>query len=217
MESFVNPDNTTDYYDITSGDPYWWEDNSLYKRRTETDFNFVESKYLALSIAYSMTDMVFDNTILLKLLMSQKDTINDILIRLPKITGDLVKVPLFDVIVTLVCLLAAKHSLTGEIITYPTQVMSVVDYIENIEGSEFLADTLSFDFSYFKPGNKEGQQALDELEKVIPAEDFATFKSYLTILAVDDNLSTKEKIDSIEITKQALIKELQQLMNKKEK
>ena len=197
LESFVNPDNTTDYYDITSGDPYWWEDNSLYKRRTETDFNFVESKYLALSIAYSMTDMVFDNTILLKLLMSQKDTINDILIGLPKITGDLVKVPLFDVIVTLVCLLSAKHSLTGEIITYPTQVMSVVDYIENIEGSEFLADTLSFDFSYFKPGNKEGQQALDELEKMIPAEDFATFKSYLTILAVDDNLSTEEKIDTL--------------------
>ena len=197
LESFVNPDNTTDYYDITSGDAYWWEDNNLYKRRTETDFNFVESKYLALSVAYSMTDMIFDNTVLLKLLMSQKDTINDILVGLPKITGDLVKVPLFDVIITLICLLAAKHNLTGEIITYPTQVMSVVDYIENIEGSEFLADTLSFDFNYFKPWNKEGQQALNELEKIIPADDFAEFKSYLTILAVDNNLSTNEKIDTL--------------------
>ena len=197
LESFVNPDNTTDYYDITSGDAYWWEDNNLYKRRTETDFNFVESKYLALSVAYSMTDMIFDNTVLLKLLMSQKDTINDILVGLPKITGDLVKVPLFDVIITLICLLAAKHNLTGEIITYQTQVMSVVDYIENIEGSEFLADTLSFDFNYFKPWNKEGQQALNELEKIIPADDFAEFKSYLTILAVDNNLSTNEKIDTL--------------------
>ena len=197
LESFNQPDNSEDYYNITSGDAYWWEDNNLYKRRTETDFNFVEAKYLTLSVAYSMTDMVFDNTVLLKLLLSQKDTINDILVSLPKITGDLTKVPLFDVIILLICLLASKHNLTGEIITYPTQVMSVVDYIENIEGSEFLADTLSFDFNYFSPNNHEGQQALSELEKMIPEKDFNEFKSYLTILSVDDNLSTEEKIDTL--------------------
>ena len=65
---------------------------------------------------------------------------------LPKITGE-IKIPIFDCIIALICLTSAKHDLTGEILSLPTDILSYLDYMTNVDASEdYLVDTFSFNF-----------------------------------------------------------------------
>ena len=67
IQSFNSQVNRVEYDRITQNDPYWWEDQNLIDRKYETEYNFVESKYLSLGISYKMTDIIFENIILLNL------------------------------------------------------------------------------------------------------------------------------------------------------
>lgn len=131
--SFADKNNKVIYDEATSGDPFWWNDTNTLNRIWTTEYNFVESKYLSLGVSYSMSEVIFENVLLLKMILQKKDYFKNITVKLPRIMPD-VDVPLSDVIVLLICLTAAAHHLYGEIVTLPTQVMSVLDYIRNKNG-----------------------------------------------------------------------------------
>lgn len=194
VESLTHPENRVEYDIVTTNDPYWYEDTDLVNAIYNTKYNFVETKYLSLSIAYSMTEIIFDNTVLLKMILHNKETINNINLELPKITNNRNPVPLFDVVVLLLAITAAKHELTGEIITKPSQVISILDYNQNLQDSELLVDTLSFDFSLFHPNNEKGRKLVEEMKEVLSERDYEEFVSYLSCLNIDNNLPNKEKI-----------------------
>lgn len=147
IESFNDKTNRSEYEEVTSGDPFWWNDEKTLHRIWDTEYNFVESKYLSLGVSYSLTEVIFENVLLLKLILQKSDIFKDITLKLPRIIQD-TEVSLFDTIILLICLVAAKHDLYGEIITIPTQVISVLDYIRNKNGDDNL-DTLRFNNNYF--------------------------------------------------------------------
>lgn len=142
-----NLSNKVNFNEITTDDPFWMEDENLYKRLWETEYNIIESKYLSLGISYSMTELMFDNVVFLKLLMKNKDAFSDVFIQLPKLTSNN-PIPIFDVVLLIMSIVSCKHNIYGEIITVPTQVISVLDYIRNT-GGDILVDTFKFNFNYF--------------------------------------------------------------------
>lgn len=197
ITSFMDDVNKVKYEEVTQGDPFWWEDQNLYDRIWQTEYNFVESKYLSLGISYSLTDMMFENIVLMKMIIEKEDELDDLRITLPKILEN-TEVPLFDVIILLICLTASKHHLNGEIITIPTQVISVLDYMTNVEsGSDMLVDTFSFNFDYFLPSNTEGQKQIRSLKELLGEEDAATFMNYISVLSFNGCHSVDEKISTI--------------------
>lgn len=135
------------YNEIISKDPYWIEDGNLKKRVWESTYNMIESKYLGLSVSYRLTDIMFENVIFFKMLFAKKDEISDVKLNISKLTDD--DIPLFDTIITLICLLSSYHNLYGEIVSVPTQVVSVLDYLHNKNGADTNLDTLKFNFNYF--------------------------------------------------------------------
>ena len=153
--SFNDPSNRSDYYPTIEDDPFWWEDQLTRDKIYNTAYNFVESKYLSLGISYSLTDMMFENIMLLQMILNKGDTeLSDVMLTLPRITGN-TPISLFDVIVLLICLTSAKHNINGEVISIPTQVIHVLDYMRNVEQTDMLVDTFSFDFNYFSPDYQE--------------------------------------------------------------
>lgn len=186
--------NRSEYEEITSGDPFWWEDQSLQKRLWETEYNFVESKYLGLGISYRMTDIVFENILLFKMIISKHSDLKNVTVQLPKILEN-TPIPIFDCIILMICLLAKKHNLTGEIIAIPDQVVNVLDYMKNLEaGDEFLMNSFSFNFDYFSPDNEEGFKIVKKLESLLGEEDAAKFKSYISVLSVSSGATPQQKI-----------------------
>ena len=193
MESFYSNVNREDYDQITTDDPFWWEDSKLYKELWETQFNYVESKYISLGINYSMTEMMYECIMVLKMLMKFREELSSITFTLPKIDPDL-KVTLFDCVILLECLFCKKHHLRGEIIAIPTQVLNVLEYMHDIDNQDFTVDAFGFDFDLLQPGNEEGEKVLRNVLNNLNEEDYKKFRNYLSILSIDGNATNQEKV-----------------------
>lgn len=195
IETFNSNINRDDYEEITTGDPFWWEDQNLYHRKWDVDYNFVETKYMSLGLSYSMTDIIFENILVLNLLVDQKSALSDVKLSVPKIL-DGVDVPIFDLVILLICLITKKHHLTGEIISIPTQVIDVLDYLQNINGGEeFLVDTFGFNFEYLL--SPEGIEDTNKLKELLGEEDAKLFTQYISILSINSNATPEEKVDTL--------------------
>lgn len=197
IKTFYSKVNKIDYETLTSDDPYWWEDSDLYKQIWETEYNFVESKYLSLAVSYKLSDILYENILLLKMLIDKKDDISSIKLTLPKICPDL-EITIFDAVILLFCLTSYKHNIGGEIISIPTQVLSVLDYLHNTDGGdEYLVDSFGFDFKLFLPENVEGQELISKLKVLLGEEDPDApekFMSFIDKLTINPDLTNAEKI-----------------------
>lgn len=195
IQSFNSKVNKVDYETITLNDPYWWEDQNLIDRKYETEYNFVETKYLSLGISYKMTDIIFENILLLKMLMKHEDIISNIKVSVPKII-DGIDEPIFDLVILLLCLVSKKHKLTGEIISIPTQVISVLDYLQNVdEGNEYLVDTFSFNFDYLN--SEEGINQLNEVKKYLNEDEIKLLDKYTSVLSINSQATKEDKIQAL--------------------
>lgn len=197
---YQNAVNKVSYEEVTSGDPFWWEDTDLYNAVWETEYNMVESKYLGLSVSYRMSEVLYENILLMKMLIDKKDELSSIKLTLPKISPDL-NVTIFEAIMLLFSLTSYKHHIKGEIITIPTQVLSVLDYLHNTDGGdEYLVDSFGFDFNLFLPDNLEGQDLLSRLKELLGEEDPeapSRLVGYIERLTIDATLPNSEKIQLI--------------------
>lgn len=162
--TFNDATNHIKYDDVVTDDAFWIQDQNLLDRVWKTTYNFVESKYLSLGVSYSMTDIMFENVLLLKLIMQKSDDLDELTIKLPRVTGN-TRIPIFDVIIALVCLTSCKHNLYGEIITVPTQVISVLDYVKKHEQYDMNLDTLKFNYNYFfNPDERDDNDEVEEFK-----------------------------------------------------
>ena len=195
IKTFNNNSNRCDYEEITQGDPFWWEDQNLVDRKWETEYNFVETKYLSLGLQYSMTNIIFENIILLKMLMDPKNSIGQIQLSVPKILDGL-QVPIFDLIILLICLVAKKHHLKGEVVAVPTQIVDVLDYMQNTEiGDSMCVDTFSFNFEYLL--DPEGVENVTIIQKYLTSEEQRTLSDLLSNLSwnsVNSGITQEDKL-----------------------
>lgn len=216
IDTYQDASNTVPYEYVTGNDPFWWEDTNLAQRVWETEYNAVITKYLSLGLSYKITDIVFDNVLLMKLVMQQEDALSDIFITLPKITGAN-EIPILDVIVALIALTAARHNIRGEIITKPSHVAAVLDYNQNLDDGvtripyqEYMenindgntgkyahkVDTFSFNFDYFSADNEEGRRHLDLCRHLLPEADYQKLVHYMTTFSINSDATNAEKIEA---------------------
>ena len=55
----------------------WWEDENLWSEIYEREFNFAETKYLGITISYKLSELVFENIIMLRMVFDMKDSFYD--------------------------------------------------------------------------------------------------------------------------------------------
>ena len=202
VDTFNNRANTNTYNELVEADPYWWLDENTYEKVWRTEYNFVESKYLGLSVSYRITDMIFENIVLMKMMMSKEEDERPIRITLPKITSN-VEIPVFDIIILLICLTAAKHNLTGEIVSIPSDVMNVLDFMaetgeyEDVDITRYLANAYSFDFDYFRSDDWAKQKL--KFEKSLSKADYDKLVTYTSLLSLPDGegVTVQQKINAL--------------------
>lgn len=192
-DTLTDDSKKVSYKTITEADPLWWEDRDVYNRVWDTEYNYVETKYLGFGLSYRLSEMMFENVILLKMLLQNKNKLGDIVMSIPKILEN-TDVPLFDVIVLMISLMTAKHNLGGEIISIPTQVAAVVDYMRNVEEEDKLVDTLSFNFNFFDPNNEEARLQLEKFRKLMGENEYEKFMSWTSAFNVTAATTKEEKI-----------------------
>ena len=157
-KSLLYQTNRVPYQDLTADDPFWEEDETLYKEIYESEFNVIESKYLGVSIAYKLSKILFENVYLIKLIFEKKDELPGVTLSLPKV-APFTTVTIFDALVTL-CALTCKHNkLKGEILTRPSAILHVMGFNfqedfdkikQDILENKYLDDSLVDFFKYEK-------------------------------------------------------------------
>lgn len=126
-KSLLNPSGRVSYEDITQDDPFWVEDNALIKEIYESEYNFVETKYLGIGISYRLSKILFENVYLIKMLFEKKNEIAGITLYLPKVSF-FAEVSLFDSLVALCAMVCKQNHLKGEILTRPSAILHVMGF-----------------------------------------------------------------------------------------
>ena len=138
--------NREDYETLTMDDPLWWNDSEdLLSEIYESEYNFAETKYLGLTISYKLTELLFENVLLMRMIFDLKDSLEDVTIQLPNISADM-NHSIFDVIVFICASISKKYGLKGEIVTNPSGILHVLDYNEHFSNPDRSCDTLGFNF-----------------------------------------------------------------------
>lgn len=145
-QAITDPSNYADYNSITMNDPMWWDDEELWKEIYEREFNFVETKYLGITLQYKLSEMVFANIILFRMAFDKKEEFKKIMIDLPKITEH-AEVSLFDTIVIMCAMICKKYHINGDILTDVSKILHVMDETNNtIDPSDIRVNTAGFNF-----------------------------------------------------------------------
>ena len=205
-KALLDSSNRVDYDSITQADPLWWDDDDswdeiygdphIYTEEEEADlwqrhYNYVETKYLGVTISYKLSEILYENIMLLRMIFDMKDQIDQIFVTFPNLTGSL-EVTLFDAVVFLCALLCKRYHINGEILTTASKILDVNGFhLENANGYG-KCDTLAFCFD--KVTNAETyKEIIKNPSRYLKPDERDKFFSYFSILTLPDG-DIKEKI-----------------------
>lgn len=197
------------YPSVVLEDPLWWDDADTFsevygdyeKYTADTEpttyhkhYNYRETKYLGISISYKMSEVIYENILLLRLLFDKKDELKDIFVTLPKITGTM-EINIFDVVVYLCALISKQFHIKGEILTRYSSIMDVMGYItENVDGYK-ACDTLVFNFELLTNAETY-KEIIEKPSRFLRPDERDKFFKYLSVLTLNQ-ATVKEKITAI--------------------
>lgn len=123
----IEPNNEVPYEEVTEKDPFWYEDDDVKDKIYDDEYNYVESKYLGVTVAYKLSEIMFETVYLIRMLTDKKDELNEIHMYLPKILGSK-EITIFECVIGLSTMLCWKYYLTGEILYNPSQILHVLGF-----------------------------------------------------------------------------------------
>ena len=139
-----NKYNRYEYDEIVKEDVYWWETEELKKELHERDYNYIDTKYIGITIMQNLTNILYDTSYFLNLLVDHKNTTVPFEQRI--FNSDAMKtgtdylfvdinrfsttpVSVFDAVIILCALVSKKNGMKGNIIVKnPAQILSVLGF-----------------------------------------------------------------------------------------
>lgn len=124
----TNTTQQVDYNQVVRDDIFWWDDDDELKKEIyQSEFNFVESKYLSMNIMYKMTEMLFEIIYTFRILLDKKDATSKLTFTLPRVFPQK-EMTLFNTTVFLCALVSKKNKMAGNILASPTKIMSIMGF-----------------------------------------------------------------------------------------
>ena len=178
-----NKYNRYDYDEVVEEDVYWWETEELKKELYERDYNFIDTKYIGINIMQNLTNLLYESSYFLNMLVDHKNTTvpfeQRILNSDAMMTGtdylfvtlnrfSTTPISIFDTVVILCALVSKKNNMKGNIIVKnPAQILSVLGF--NFE--------LNFDLI---------RENIQKYKRVFKNQDILRYLDLLDIRTVED-------------------------------
>lgn len=146
-EEINDPVKSEAYNIVTGEDPYWVEDEQLKELIYDSNFNYVETKYLGLASMYIASKNTFNITYAIRLLLDTKDKLSNYTINIPDLFDSDEYFTIFDLVCFLNALLAKRNGVKGTIFFDTSKVYAIKGYdfkkdismiINDIEKSDFV-------------------------------------------------------------------------------
>lgn len=151
-DSLTDTLQRVEYHDITYYDPFWWEDDELHNEIWKTAYNYMETKYMGITVPYRLTELVFQSVLLLKIIMEKQPDLYNVTLQLPKITSKAVSLPM--TVVLFFALMSKKLGISGQIMTLPSKLIHILETNDQeINKENDHIEVLGFNFDAFSPAN----------------------------------------------------------------
>lgn len=150
-----------EYSDVTYYDPFWWEDDELTDEIWKTEYNYMETKYMGITVRYRLTELLFQAVMLLRVIMQKQPDLAALSIQLPKITSKTVSLP--TAVILFFALMSKKCNVSGQILTTPSKLIHILEVTDQeINKENEHSEILQFNFDAFSPTNlKETMKILE--------------------------------------------------------
>lgn len=152
--ALTKTENHLPYNEVVDLDPYWYEDKELVKILYDTEYNFMETKYLSFELIVKMSKVIFEQIYFLSMLHDKKDEMRNIWVTFPDLDAS-IEITLFDTAVLIFALTCKKNKIKGKIVYEPTQIGNLLGFnffndmkpvIEAIKNDPKLYDQELIDF-----------------------------------------------------------------------
>lgn len=177
--------NKVSYDSVVDSDIQWWKDDpELQRRLYETDYNYIETKYLHMNVMYKLTEMLFQTSTFIRMVLDNPKYTMKVNLSLPKlsISGT---ISYYDAIVTLSTLLCYRNRLKGNLIYGPTKTLAV----------------LGFNF-------KERLSILKEYSSKLPKKLRTDIDKYIGVMNVSSKADINRALGNIEDFREYLTKHM---------
>lgn len=129
--SILDPTKTVKYESITDKDEYWVNDRDLIEKLYTSEFNFIESKYLGVSLIFDLNKITYECCYFMKMLQDNRNTTNSkIYVYHDYIEEEIL---LFDLVIYTICLICKNRG-------YVALIPYKVEQISKLYGFEFKND-----------------------------------------------------------------------------
>jgi hypothetical protein len=169
--AIINKSNRCEYDDVTSGDPFWYEeDKALYEQLYETEYNYYESKYLGLEMSYRLSEIMFESVYLINMIFDKKDELQDLVtIEISKVTNSTEPVTIFDATVALCAAICKYHNMKGNILYEPSQILHILGFNFDLDWNviqQMVADNPFYSQALYPDGTNRILAAVVPIECV---------------------------------------------------
>lgn len=172
VESLTNPNNIYDYYNIITQDKYWEGDQTRDKVRKsilDMEFNILQTKYYSLESITEITDMSFQLSYFMNIIMNN-DLTDALTLSLPFVGGGNFRI--IDVFVFLYALGYAYYGTRDDIMNKATNVLT-------IRAFNFEVDLAALSAELYEKGYDLNELCGDVF--LIPENGILTYKELLYV------------------------------------
>ena len=178
-----NKYNRYEYDEVVGDDVYWWETEELKKELYEREYNFIDTKYIGITVMQNLTNVLYDTSYFLNLLVDHKcktvpfehrilnnDSIklgtDYLFLNLNRLTTT--PVSIFDSVIILCALISKKNSMKGNIIMKsPAQILSVLGF--------------NFELNF-----NQIRQSIQDYKRIFKNQEIVKYLDLLDIKTVND-------------------------------
>lgn len=207
-------DNAYTYDEVTGKDPTWINDEDLFEKLEKTDFNFIETKYVDVSIHIRMQQKMFEMVYLSRMLLDRYEDADSIKISLAKVSDN--PFSLLECEVFLICLMCKVNEMIPNIIRTPSQILPVLGFNFH-EDTEIIKRDILMQNEEYKYKTGKDLYDLEVLEYIktvvfktpkdvndfyVNIRDFEDFLSYamLTTKSIDAYHAYRQLYNTLMIT-----------------
>ena len=122
----IDSNNDHNYIGVTSADPYWINDGPLYDKLYDTEYNFIETKYIGIRLAYSLTRYLLESSYFMRMLIDNRDNTSKI-----AAPGDSNNLDIYSLVIYIHAIICKVLGIDGAIRSFiedPTKMAAVYGY-----------------------------------------------------------------------------------------
>lgn len=176
----LDPQNSIPYERITTGDPYWIEDENLKNYLDTQEFNYMESKYFGIQTTFNLMRLMYESCYFLTMILNNRSLLQHTTIYYNRIHAN---VNIYDMVIYLCAMYMKKNGFSGNIPRHIHQIGKVMGF-NFVEDLQVIRSNIQED-DYLK----NDAHLLDLLEHTSPTsiesineifENLTELRSYLT-------------------------------------